>query len=137
MTVQPYLFFGGRADEALAFYKQALDAEPGMVLRFKENPDGTQHNPPGSDEKVMHMEFKVGDTSILASDGMNYAGSKFEGFALAISVDSVDKAKKWEAALMEGGTQSMPSGETFFAKYFASVTDRFGVQWLLLAGEKP
>jgi PhnB protein len=136
MSVQPYLFFNGHADEALAFYKKALDAEPGMLMRFKENPGGKEHNPAGSDDKVMHMEFKVGDTSILASDGMSYGKSNFQGFALAISVDSVDRAKKWEAALMEGGTRPMPSGETFFAKYFACVTDKFGVQWMLLAGQK-
>jgi PhnB protein len=136
MTVQPYLFFNGRAEEALEFYKQALEAKPVMLMRFKENPGGEKVNPPGSSEKVMHMAFNVGDTMVLASDGMKYDGTNFQGFALAITVDGVDKAKQMEAALKQGGSQGMPSGETFFAKYFAMVTDKFGVQWMLLAGPK-
>jgi PhnB protein len=136
MTVQPYLFFNGRAEEALDFYKQALDAKPVMLMRFKENPGGEKVNPPGSSEKVMHMAFNVGDTMVLASDGMKYDGTNFQGFALAITVDSVEKAKKMEAALKQGGSQGMPPGETFFAKYFAMVTDKFGVQWMLLAEPK-
>ena len=136
MTVQPYLFFNGRADEALAFYKTALGAESTMVMRFKENPGGTAVNPPGSDDKVMHMAFKVGDTLIMGSDGHTYGKTNFQGFALAITVDTVEKAKKMEAALLEGGSQGMPSGETFFAKYFAMVTDKFGMQWMLIAGQK-
>jgi PhnB protein len=136
MSLQPYLFFNGRADEALAFYKKALGAEPGAVMRFKENPGGKEHNPPGSDDKVMHMEFKVGDATVMGSDGHTYGKTNFQGFALCIGLDSVEQAKKMEAALMEGGSQSMPSGETFYAKYFAAVTDKFGVQWMLLAGAK-
>jgi PhnB protein len=136
MSVQPYLFFNGRADEALAFYKKALGAEPGMVMRFKDNPGGKAHNPPGSDDKVMHMEFKVGDTVIMGSDGHTYDKTNFQGFALCIALESVEQAKKMEAALMDGGSKSMPSGETFFATYFAAVTDRFGMQWMLLAGAK-
>ena len=107
-----------------------------MVMRFKENPGGTAVNPPGSDDKVMHMAFKVGDTLILGSDGHTYGKTNFQGFALAITVETVEKAKKMEAALLEGGSQGMPSGETFFAKYFAMVTDKFGMQWMLLAEPK-
>ena len=134
-VVQPYLFFNGRADEALAFYQKALGAEPGMVMRFKDNPQ-KEHNPPGSDDKVMHMEFKVGDHLIMGSDGHTFGATNFQGFALAISVDDVEQAKKMEKALLDGGTQPWPPGETFFAKYFAMVTDKFGMQWMLLAGAK-
>jgi len=135
--VQPYLFFNGRADEALAFYKKAIGAEEQMVMRFKENPDGKQHNPPGSDDKVMHMAFKVGDNLIMGSDGHTYGATNFQGFALAIGVDDVEQAKKmYDALLKDGGSSQMPAGETFFAKWFGMVIDKFGVGWMLMAGAK-
>jgi PhnB protein len=136
MTVQPYLFFNGRADEALAFYKKAIGAQEQMLMRFKENPGGKEHNPPASDDKVMHMAFKVGDALILGSDGHTYGKTNFQGFALAISVDDPAQAKKMYDALLEGGSSQMPAGETFFAKWFGMVTDKFGVGWMLLGGAK-
>ena len=130
MTVLTYLFLDGRAEEALDFYKKAVGAEVTMLMKFKESPDKS-HMPPGGDDKVMHAVFKVGDTPIMISDGMNKGSPKFDGFALSISAKDVPQAQKYFDALVEGGQVTMPLAETFFAKTFGMVKDKFGVHWMV------
>jgi PhnB protein len=133
MHVQPYLFFNGRADEAVEFYRQTLGAEVTMLMRFKDSPD-PDACPPSSADKVMHMALRIGDTVILGSDGMEYAGPKFQGFALSVTVASAPEAEKKFQALEDGGTVQMPLAKTFFAERFGMVTDRFGIQWMIVTG---
>jgi PhnB protein len=135
MQVQPYLFFDGRCEEALEFYKRALGAEVTALMRNKESPEppppGTM--PPGSEEKIMHASFKVGDAVLMASDG--YAGGKpkFEGISLSILAKDVKEAERSFNALAEGGKVTMPLTKTFFAEKFGMVSDRFGVSWMIMA----
>ena len=135
MNVEPYLFFEGRTEEALDFYKQKLGAKVEAMMRYKDNPD-PQYNPPNSANKVMHALFRIGDTKVMASDG-NCAGKpSFQGFALTINAASPAEAKQRFDALAEGGQVQMPLNETFFAKSFGMVADRFGVSWMVIAGPK-
>jgi PhnB protein len=135
MNVEAYLFFEGRTEEALQFYQQKLGAEVDAVIRYKENPE-PKYNPPNSDEKVMHSLFRIGDTKVMASDG-NCAGKpSFQGFALTINAASPAEAEQRFNALAEGGKVQMPLSETFFAKSFGMVADRFGVSWMVMAGPK-
>ena len=135
MNVEPYLFFEGRTEEALDFYQQKLGAKVEAVMRYKDNPE-PQYNPPNSANKVMHALFRIGDTKVMASDG-NCAGKpSFQGFALTINAASPAEAKQRFDALAEGGQVQMPLGETFFAKSFGMVADRFGVSWMVMAGPK-
>ena len=131
MQVQPYLFFDGRCEEALAFYKKALGAEVGMLMRFKQSPDKTMCAP-GSEDKVMHATFKVGETSIMASDGRNSGQPDFKGFALSVGVKHAAEVDRMFGALSEGGQVMMPLTETFFSPRFGMLADKFGVQWMLL-----
>ena len=131
MQVQPYLFFNGRADEALAFYKKTIGAQEQMLMRFKDNPDKSNAPPSVKPESVMHMAFKVGDTLCMGSDGMNSGKTDFKGFALSLDPRSEEEAKKMFGALSEGGKVEMPLGKTFFAKAFGMVTDKFGVTWMI------
>ena len=75
MQVQPYLFFDGRCAEAVEFYRRALDAKVTSVMHFKDHQPALESGmvPPGSEDKVMHTSFRIGDTEVLASDG-NCAG---------------------------------------------------------------
>ena len=131
MNVLTYLFLDGRTEEALDFYKKAVGADVTMLMKFKESPDKS-HIPPGSDDKVMHAVFKVGDTQIMISDGMNKGSPKFDGFALSISAKDVAEAQKYFNALLEGGgAVTMPLAETFFAKTFGMLKDKFGVHWMV------
>ena len=135
MNVEPYLFFEGRTEEALDFYKQKLGARVEAVMRYKDNPE-PQYNPPNSANKVMHALFRIGDTKVMASDG-NCAGKpSFQGFALTLNASSPAEAEQRFNALAEGGKVHMPLGETFFAERFGMVADRFGVSWMVLSQKK-
>ena len=133
MKVEPYLFFNGRCDEAIAFYKKVLGAEVLMLMRFKDSPDPASR-PPGADEKVMHASFRVGETTIMASDGRCEGRTAFEGFSLSISVPTLEAGQKLFGALGDGGKVQMPFTKTFFSPGFGMVEDRFGVGWMLVVG---
>lgn len=139
MQVQPYLFFNGRCEEAAAFYKKALGAEVTALMRFKDNPDppAAGCDAPGypagaAADKVMHMSMRIGEATILASDGMNSGPPKFEGFSLALSVADDAEAKRRFEALSDGGEVRMPLAKTFFSSSFGVVADRFGVPWMIV-----
>jgi PhnB protein len=131
MNVLPYLYFDGRTNEALDFYKSAIGAKVEAVMQFKDAPPDMQANMPHKD-KVMHASFKVGDTTIYASDGNCGGSPKFEGVTLTINATSNDQAEKLFAALGQGGQVQMPMSETFFANRFGMVADKFGVPWMVI-----
>ena len=135
MTVQPYLFFDGKCEEALEFYKSAIGAKVDMLMRFSESPEKPDPSkmPPNSANKVMHAAFKVGDTQILASDGHCAGKPSFQGFGLALNAKSDAEAEKLFNAVGKGGQVLQPLTKTFFASKFGMVTDRFGVMWMVLA----
>jgi PhnB protein len=131
MQVQPYLFFDGRCEEAMEFYKKAIGAKVGMMMRFKEAPDQSMVTP-GSENKVMHTQFEIGQTTVLASDGQCHGKPSFQGFALTINAQSEAEADKVFAALGEGGQVTMPMTKTFFSPRFGMLADKFGVGWMVL-----
>lgn len=132
MHVQPYLFFNGQCEAALAFYQQALGAQVGMLMRFSDSPDPTPPEmvPPDWGQKVMHCSFSIGSTVVMASDGCA-PDPGFKGFSLSLSVADVAAADKAFAALAEGGTVQMPMAATFWSPRFGVLTDRFGVSWMV------
>lgn len=131
MQVQPYLFFDGRADEAIEFYKKAVGAKPKMLMRFKDAPDQSMVAP-GSAEKVMHAAVDIGDSTVLISDGRCTGQMNFKGFSLVVSAPSEAEAEKVFGALSEGGQVGMPMAKAFFAKRFGMVNDKFGVGWMVI-----
>jgi PhnB protein len=138
MPVTPYLFFDGRCEEALDFYKQALGAEIGMMMRFKESPEPPQPgcggvaDPAQLADKIMHASLHVRGTMLMASDGMAQGKPKFEGISLSLDAKDEAEAKRLFDALADGGQVQMPLGKTFFAKSFGMVADRFGVGWMVI-----
>jgi PhnB protein len=130
MLVQPYLFFDGRCEEAVEFYRSKLGAEVEMLMRFKDNPQ-PQQNPPGAENKVMHTALRIGDTTVLASDGRCLGQPNFEGFALSLTAANDAEAERLFTALSDGGQVQMPLGKTFFSSSFGMVADRFGVPWMV------
>ena len=134
-TVQPYLFFDGKCEEALEFYKGAVGAKVEMLMRFKENPE-PGHMPPNSGEKVMHAAFRVGDTQVLASDGMCAGAPSFQGFGLTLNAKDDAEAEKLFAAVGKGGKVQQPLVKTFFASKFGMVADKFGIMWMVIAEAK-
>jgi PhnB protein len=134
MKVQPYLFFEGRCEEAIDFYRGALGAEVTALMRFNESPDPPPPGmvPPGSENKVMHAAFRIGDTTVMASDGRCSGQSRFGGVSLSLSAPDEAAADRLFAALAEGGQVQMPLGKTFFSPRFGMVADRFGVSWMIV-----
>jgi len=132
MAVEPYLFFNGCCEQAIEFYKKALGAEVTMLMRYKESPEPPPPGmvPAGWDDKVMHASLRIGDATLMASDGAS-EGSSFKGFSLALSLANEADAKRKFNALAEGGQIQMPLGKTFWSPCFGIVADRFGVGWMV------
>jgi PhnB protein len=130
-NVQSYLFFDGRCDEALEFYRQTLGAEVEMLMRFKDSPEPAGC-PGASPDKVMHASFRIGETRLMASDGRCEGKASFQGFALSLSVPNEAEADRRFAALAKGGKVQMPLTSTFFSPRFGMVADRFGVMWMVI-----
>jgi PhnB protein len=133
MQIQPYLFFDGRCEEAIAFYRAALGAEVTALMRFKDSPEPHQPGmvPPGAEEKVMHASLRIGETSILVSDGRCLGRPEFQGFGLTLTTRDEAEAERLFARLAEGGAVRMPMAKTFFSPRFGMLADRFGVLWLI------
>ncbi|WP_119460095.1 VOC family protein [Rhodospirillaceae bacterium SYSU D60014] len=134
MQVQPYLFFNGRCEEAIEFYRGALGAEVTELMRFKEHPEPPASGmvPPGSEDKIMHASLRIGDATVMASDGMCMGQPSFQGFALTLTAPSEAEAKRLFTTLAEGGQVRMPLGKTFFSPCFGMVADRFGMGWMVI-----
>jgi PhnB protein len=130
MQLQPYLFFDGRCEEAIEFYRSKLGAEVDMLMRFKDSPE-PQQSTPGTDNKIMHANLRIGDTTVFASDGRCLGQPSFQGFALSLTPADDAEANRLFAALSDGGQVQMPLGKTFFASSFGMVADRFGVSWMV------
>ena len=134
MQIQPYLFFDGRCEEAIEFYRSKLGAEVTMLMRYKDSPEPAQPGmvPPGSENKVMHSSFRIGDTTVMASDGRCLGRPNFQGFSLSLTVPNDAEAERRFAALGDGGQVQMPLAKTFFSSRFGMVADRFGVSWMII-----
>ena len=138
MQLQPYLFFNGKCEEAIGFYKSALGAEVEMMMRFKDSPG--PHDPamipPGTEDKIMHASLKIGNSMIMASDGRCTGEMAFQGFAISLIANDAAEADRTFAALAKGGQEQMPLGETFFSPRFGMVADKFGVLWMVYVPHK-
>ena len=130
--VQPYLFFGGRCDEALEFYRAAMGEQVDLLMSYKDSPEPHPPGmlPPGYENKVMHTTFRIGGSTLMASDGCG-EGASFGGFALSLAVPSEAEADRVFTALATGGQVTMPLTKTFWSPRFGMVTDRFGVGWMI------
>ena len=133
-AINPYLFFGGRCQEALDFYRDAVGAKVDMVMTFDQSPDPVPPGmlAPGFEHKVMHSRFLVGDTAVLASDGCNEGDGGFHGFSLTLSVPDEASAHRAFDALAAGGSVGMPLTKTFWSPLYGMVKDRFGLHWMVM-----
>ena len=138
MQIEPYLFFEGRCEEAVEFYRRALGAQVTMLMRYKESPEPPPAGklPPGSENKVMHASLRIGDTTVMASDGMLQGQPRFQGFSLSLTAPDTARANQLFTALADGGQVQMPLAKTFWSPLFGMVTDRFGVGWMISVPHK-
>jgi PhnB protein len=138
MQVQPYLFFDGRCEEAIAFYREALGAQVLMLMHYSDAPPSDAANCPGGAmppaDKVMHASLQIGQTQVMCSDGFASGRPEFKGVSLSIGADNDAQARRLFDALADGGQVQQPLGPSFFASSFGMLTDRFGVAWMVVAG---
>ena len=136
MHTQIYLFFDGRTEEALDFYKKTLGVQVEMLMRYKDAPPEAKEGcAPGTENKVMHSSFKLGDQRVMASDGYAKGNPEFKGFSLSLATKDEAEAEKVFAALGDGGQVQQPLIKTFFSPKFGMVQDKFGVGWMVLVGQ--
>ncbi|QKK07124.1 MAG: VOC family protein [Planctomycetota bacterium] len=137
--IEPYLTFGGRCEEAMAFYTKALGATVEMAMRFSESPEPMPEGmvPPGFENKIMHASIMIGESRIMLSDGCGDA-TEYTGFSLSVSVATEAEADAAFNALADGGAVTMPLEKTFWSPKFGMLTDRFGVSWMVsVASDQP
>lgn len=134
MKLEPYLFFNGRCEEAIAFYQQALGAEVTMQMRMNEAPDPPPPGaiPAGFENKIMHANLRIGEMNLMVSDGNSNMQPSFKGFTLSLGVDDSTQAERAFNALSVGGKVVMPLGKTFWSPCFGMLEDRFGVGWMVI-----
>ena len=137
MQVQQYLFFDGRCEEAIEFYKSTLGAKVDMMMRFRDMPDPQPGSiPPGAENKVMHAAMRIGNSTVMASDGHAKGKPEFKGFSLSVDAKDESEAKRIFNALGQGGQVQQPLTKTFFSPSFGMVADRFGVSWMVIVMPK-
>jgi PhnB protein len=132
MSVQSYLFFNGRCEEAVQYYQKHLGAKLNMQMRYKEAPSDNGMAAQANGEHIMYCNFNIGDTVLMASDDCINANTKFQGFSLSLNVKDEAEADRVFAALADGGQVHLPLTKTFFSPYFGQVVDRFGLSWMVI-----
>ncbi len=110
-----------------------------MLLRMKDSPEPPPPGtcPPGSADKVMHAELRIGETTVMASDGYCTGQAAFQGFSLSLTARDEAHADRLFAALSAGGQVRMPLARTFFSARFGMLADRFGVSWMVFVPQAP
>jgi len=138
MPIQPYLFFNGRCDQAIALYKDALGARVEQLLRYRESPEPAPPGmlPPGFEDKVMHASLRIGDATLFVSDGNQDGGAQFQGFSLSLTLPDEATLRSTFAALSEEGVVKMAPARTFWSPCFGMLSDRFGVGWMLWVSDQ-
>jgi PhnB protein len=131
MQVQPYLFFDGRCDEAIEFYKKMLGANVDRLMRWKDSPDKSMCSP-GNEDKVMHASLTIGETRVMASDGRNTGNPKFDGFALSVNAKNDADADRLFNGLHRWKSRNAARQDVLFA----SLRDDAGQIWRQLDGDR-
>ncbi|MEW6345712.1 MAG: VOC family protein [Paraburkholderia sp.] len=132
MEIQPYVFFGGRCEEALAFYTEKIGAEVLFKMHYKDAPPDAGHPAnPKFDNQVMHASVKVGSTILMVADDCMSESVTHKGFSLSLTADDLAHGEKLFNALAEGGTVNMPWQATFWTEGFGMLTDKFGIGWMV------
>jgi len=132
MQVETILAFGGHGEAAMQFYKEAVGAEILVMLRWKDSPDPRMRTVSPDPDKIMHASFRIGNTILMASDGIETLPQPdIKGVTLNLEAKDDAEAQKLFAALSEGGKVQMPLAKTFWSSLSGMLTDRFGVSWMV------
>jgi PhnB protein len=131
MSLGTYVTFAGTCEEAFQFYAQHLGGKIEMMMPFDSAPPGTPSTDPNWAKKIMHGSMTIGGAYLMGMDASPAMYQKPQGFYVSLTVANVAEAGNAFAALSEGGQVRMPLGETFFAKRFGMLADKFGIPWMI------
>jgi PhnB protein len=131
MKLNTYLNFGGNCEQAFHFYEKELGGKITSMMRHGENP-APANIPPDWKNAVLHARISIGGTEVLGADIPPDRFQPMRSAYLTLTLDDVQETERIYGVLIEGGQIFMKMEETFFAKRFAMLRDRFGVSWMLL-----
>ena len=131
MRLNTFLNFGGNCEEAFRFYEQHLGGRITMLMRRAEQPNQPA-TWPGWENSIQYALIDLGETEVMASDVPPDRFQPMRSVYLSLTVDSASEAERIWTLLSDGGQIFMPMEETFFARRFAMLRDRFGTSWMLL-----
>lgn len=131
MTPTPYLFFNGTCREALNAYAEIFGGEIEMLMTYADMPPGEMEVPEDRKDWVMHGAIKFDGGLLMASDDVSAGSGPMKGVSISMTLPSVEAGQAAFDALAEGGEVRMPYQKTFWSPGFGTLTDRFGVQWMV------
>lgn len=129
-TLHPYLGFDGTCEEAFRFYERKLGGRIGPMMTFVGTP---MADAVGADwaKKILHGQIVIEGVTVMGSDVPPGRYEPAKGISLCLSLADVDRAEALFAALAEDGRVTMPLAQTFWAARFGTVTDKFGIPWMI------
>ena len=131
MQINPYLTFNGNCAEAFKFYEQVLGGKILFSMTWGEMPGAAEHFPPETHSRIMHVNFKVGDQTLMGADSPPDKYQAPNGINVSIHPKDKTEGERIFNALSEGGDITMPFQETFWSKGFGMCVDRFGIPWMV------
>jgi PhnB protein len=135
--ITPFLVFNGQCKDALNFYKTVFGcSEPNVMPYGDYMPEGSQTPPELLRTWVMHGEMAICGTNVWFADDSE-PPAVGNAIKLAVSVPTGKEAAAIFERLCNGGEVSLPPTETFYSVFHAAVTDKFGVNWNVVAEEQP
>ncbi|HOJ90438.1 MAG TPA: VOC family protein [Saprospiraceae bacterium] len=141
-TVNVYLTFDGKCEEAFNFYKSVFGGEFSYIGKFKDMPPQEGAKMSEADgEKIMHVTLPISkETCLFGSDtGGEWASSYIVGnnYSISINAETQEEADRLFNGLSSGGQITMPMSKTFWGAYFGMFVDKFGINWMVNFDEQP
>ena len=138
LGLKPYLFFDGRAEEAIRLYQEALGAEVVMMSRYTDMPaDSAMACAPGDENRIMHAEVRIAEVSFWMSDTPTaYPPKPGSQISLSLEYADVSEMERRFEALAANGRVEMAPHDAFWGSRFGMLTDAMGIQWMLHAPQQ-
>jgi PhnB protein len=135
--ITPYLVFNGECKDALEFYRSVFKCDEPKVLPYGDYmPEGSKTPPELLRTWVMHAEMVICGTNVWFADEA-VPTAKGGSIKLSATVQTGKEAAAVFYALCVGGKVTLPPTETFYSVFHAAVTDKFGINWNVVAEEGP
>lgn len=136
MDIRPYLFFNGQAREAATLYADIFGVPLPPLMTMKDAPAGMDI-PEERKNWIMHCDLKIGNSGIFLSDDVMANSAAMDGASVMVTLPTAKEAKRIYDALSKGGEVRMKWEPTFWSAGFGTLTDKFGIRWMIGTDEAP